>query len=327
MLNNMHGYPPPPGPQGYGATPPPGPVSPYGAPPGFGAPPSFGSPPGFPAFAAPMPQTDGRAGIALVLGILSMTCAGFVAGIPAVILGLLAKRDIDRSGGARTGIGLALGGVVTGVIGTLASAAITLLVVAGIASGASEASNTPAPHAAPQDDRSDLVPEPDHAQNPKNQPKQGTAVPSAPGAKMVGSVQLVTLDPDDDRDLEDLLDAAAASAHGRTVVVQTSATWCGPCKEFETSLSDPRMQRALTNVTIVKVDVDAFKDDLKAMNIVTKSVPWFYKMDGELRPVDAISAGEWDANIPANMAPVFEAFLAGRLTKRREPSPLRGPQL
>jgi thiol-disulfide isomerase/thioredoxin len=290
---------------------------------------AFGAPPGF---GAPMPQTDGRAGIALVLGILSMTCAGFVAGIPAVILGLMAKRDIDRSGGTKTGTGLALGGVVTGVMGTLVSAAISLLVIAGIVSGASEAGNAPhgSPHASPEDERTDLIPEPDHAQNPAHKGKggkSGTAVPVAPGAKMVGTVQVVTLDPDDDRDLEDQLDAAAATAQGRQLVVQTSASWCGPCKEFDTSLSDPRMQRALGRVTIVKVDVDAFKDDLRAMNIVTKSVPWFYKMDSELRPVDAISAGEWDANIPANMAPVFEAFLAGRLTKRREPSPLRGPQL
>jgi hypothetical protein len=87
------------------------------------------------------------------------------------------------------------------------------------------------------------------------------------------------------------------------------------------------MQRALTNVTLVKVDVRAFGDDLEELNVVTKTLPWFYKFNADLKATDAISAGEWDANIPANMAPVLEAFVAGTLLKRREPSPLHGPQL
>ena len=82
------------------------------------------------------------------------------------------------------------------------------------------------------------------------------------------------------------------------------------------------MQRALANVTLVRVDIDTFEDELKAMRVDTESVPWFYRLDASARPTDAISADEWDANVPENMAPVLANFARGALGARRTPSPL-----
>ncbi|MDF2695512.1 MAG: hypothetical protein K0S65_3895, partial [Labilithrix sp.] len=53
-------------------------------------------PPGRPARVAP---TEIKAVLSLVLGILSMGCAGPVTGVPAIILGSIARRDIERSNG------------------------------------------------------------------------------------------------------------------------------------------------------------------------------------------------------------------------------------
>jgi hypothetical protein len=53
-----------------------------------------------------------------VLGILSIFCFGFLAGIPAVILGHMSRRDIQRSMGRLSGDGVAMGGLITGYIGT-----------------------------------------------------------------------------------------------------------------------------------------------------------------------------------------------------------------
>ncbi len=39
----------------------------------------------------------------------------------------------------------------------------------------------------------------------------------------------------------------------------------------------------------------------------------------DLRPRDGIDGGEWDADVPENMAPVLGAFVQGTLTKRRTP--------
>lgn len=267
--------------------------------------------------------------MALTLGICSMFCMGFLAGIPAVVLGLLAKRDIDRSDGRSAGAGLAIGGIVTGMFGTLASLAFTALFAMGALAGAS------ASHPAPHDDPTrgaDAPPEQPHAQRGHAQgnptaPQAPAARPQGkrvvPGTTMVGSVQVVVLDPDDKRDLSEQISEARKNSAGRPLLLQTSATWCKPCQEIETSLADPRMQRALGSITLVKVDLDTFREDLEELRIKTDSLPWFYKLNDQLRPVDAISAGEWDDNIPANMAPVLDAFLHGKPFKRREPSPTR----
>ena len=63
------------------------------------------------------PKSSGLAITSLILGILSLTCFLFLSGIPAVICGHLAYSRIKRSGGALTGNGLALAGLITGYIG------------------------------------------------------------------------------------------------------------------------------------------------------------------------------------------------------------------
>jgi hypothetical protein len=65
-------------------------------------------------------KTSSQAVWSLVLGILSITCLWLLGSIPAVILGVLAVRNIDRSGGTLQGRGLGIAGIVTGSVGVLA---------------------------------------------------------------------------------------------------------------------------------------------------------------------------------------------------------------
>jgi len=111
-----------------------------------------------------------------------------------------------------------------------------------------------------------------------------------------------------------------AQAAKQTVIVMTSARWCTVCREFEDAMTDPRMQSALANVSIVRVDIDDFDAELKSEGMLEQTLPWFYKVDATLRPIDAISAGEWDENIPENMAPVLKSFVSGTLRARKSPS-------
>lgn len=60
--------------------------------------------------------TYGRARNAVVLGVLSMLPFSIVAGIPAIVLGTRALRDIKASGGALQGRGAAWCGIVMGAI-------------------------------------------------------------------------------------------------------------------------------------------------------------------------------------------------------------------
>ena len=68
---------------------------------------------------APQPKTSALAIWSLVLGILSLVCFSILSGIPGVICGHKALSKIKRSGGALTGQGLAIAGLVTGYLGIL----------------------------------------------------------------------------------------------------------------------------------------------------------------------------------------------------------------
>lgn len=95
--------------------------------------PPLGSP--YPGFRPP-PPANGHAIAALVLGIVSLTGCSFVTGIPAMVLGRMAKREIAESDGASSGqdlasIGFWLGLVAT-VIGLLALVGVLLIFVLGV---------------------------------------------------------------------------------------------------------------------------------------------------------------------------------------------------
>jgi hypothetical protein len=86
---------------------------------GYGAPGTYVAP----------PRTNGMAVASLVLGLVSLLCLGLVAGIPAIITGYIARRQIANSGGAERGDGMAVAGLITGWIATGLSALVLLFYV------------------------------------------------------------------------------------------------------------------------------------------------------------------------------------------------------
>jgi hypothetical protein len=66
----------------------------------------------------PPAATSGKAIFSLVLGIASF-CLPCVAAVPALALGLFGLKEINQSGGRLTGKGMALAGMITGVLGSL----------------------------------------------------------------------------------------------------------------------------------------------------------------------------------------------------------------
>ena len=98
-------------PQPYGADPYGAPQQPVGSQP-YGSQP-YGQAPMQPAYVQPVvvaqPQTNNKALISLILGICSYVLAlNIIAGIPAIIVGHMAIREIERSGGTQGGKPLAL---------------------------------------------------------------------------------------------------------------------------------------------------------------------------------------------------------------------------
>lgn len=264
-------------------------------------------------FGEPMvPQvTDHRAVLSLALGILSVTCGGLFLGIPALLFGLSAKKHIQASAGMTTGGGLATGGIVTGIVGSALSVVLGIgIVVSAIASpgaGGHVSFGSP-PRTA-------------------STPPAATVAP-APHRARIGKVDVVNLSSDDGPLRDQLADefARAKAAH-RTLVVQTTASWANVCAEIDDALPDTRMQTALEDVQLVRVDIDEFRAELTLQRMYEGSVPWFYKIDSTVHPTDAISGDEWDDNTPENMAPVLKAFADGTLTSRRHAAPSNGTSL
>ena len=257
----------------------------------------------------PAPTTDSRAALSLAFGITSLVTCG-LTGIPAVVLGFGAQSSIRGSRGRLAGSGMAAWGIATGILGTvLGMVALSLVVVGTVMSARTPSATTrpsmPAPEA--------------------TEPAWSPTAPSLPAApSVIGSIRVVDLDVTAHATFRQQLESEyhrAASAH-QTLIVMTNKRSCDVCDEIAGSLSDARMQAALAHVEIVRVDVDDFAEDLHAGGMLEETLPWFYKVDASLHPVDAISAGEWAENVPENMAPVLGSFVAGTLRIRRDPSSL-----
>jgi hypothetical protein len=73
--------------------------------------------------------TNKKAIWSLVLGILGLICCGFIAGIPAIILANMAKKEIATSG--EGGGGMATAGLVLGVLAVIWGVIYLILAATG----------------------------------------------------------------------------------------------------------------------------------------------------------------------------------------------------
>ena len=80
--------------------------------------------------------TNTKATVSLVLGIAGLVACGFFTGIPAIIVGSSAKKEIEATGGRQEGRGLAVAGQVLGwisvALGAVAVVAILAITVIGV---------------------------------------------------------------------------------------------------------------------------------------------------------------------------------------------------
>jgi hypothetical protein len=93
------------------------------------------------------PRTDGLAIGALIAGILSLVCfwplcLGIILGPAAAIMGFISRQRIAASGGTVRGGGLALAGLIIGIVGFIASAAWAVVFIV-TASHSGNTINTP----------------------------------------------------------------------------------------------------------------------------------------------------------------------------------------
>ncbi len=85
----------------------------------------------------PQGAASGRAVAALIMGILSILCLGFVAGIPAIILGSMELRAIKAGAAPAAGETSARVGYILGIVGTALTCITMVIFIIMIALGIS----------------------------------------------------------------------------------------------------------------------------------------------------------------------------------------------
>lgn len=262
------------------------------------------------AYGAPA-GNDGKAVASLVLGIMSMACCtGILTAIPAIILGVLARRDIMRSQGALGGEGMAIAGIVTGGIATLGTIAYFIFYVAIIGAAVATTPSSPPPPF--------YAPTPTYAPYTAPTPTTLPSVPPVTGSIVVHDVHKGT----GTLHTALALELGEAKEEGVKVLVISVSPSCSACDEFFGELPDPQMQKVLANVNIARVDVNEWKSDLASLGMDKTGLPWFFRFDDTMKLADSLSADEWNENTASNIAPVLDKFLKGTLKhKPATPAP------
>jgi hypothetical protein len=101
---------------------------------------SYDNPPPPPQYGAPVPgatpENSGKATASMItglVGLLTICCGLFVvSSIVAIVLGVMARREIAASGGRLQGESRATTGIVTGVIGIALLVVSIILVATGV---------------------------------------------------------------------------------------------------------------------------------------------------------------------------------------------------
>jgi hypothetical protein len=241
---------------------------------------------------------------------------GPIGAICAIVFGWIARRQIER-GEARGGRGLATAGLVLGVGFTVAwGGALGLLVWRQYREPPIVAAVEPVP-ADPASTRQDPATPPAATAAPD--PKPGGSVPKSTKLSRQGSVSVVDVGVNVSSLHDELArQRAEAASSGETLLVMTTKTGCGPCAGVDKSIADPLMQTALARIRVVRIDIEVFRDDLDALKIPRQYIPGFFLLSLDLTPKDGINGGEWEDDIPQNIAPVLGAFVRGKYTTRKQ---------
>jgi len=278
----------------------------------------------------PDSRLNATALLALLVGLFGTICFFWgIAGIGAIVLGVVAYSEIRRSEGRQHGQGLAIAGIVLGALHLLAL---------GIGLAALFAfSGRPTPLFASGPGRA-----PKYLPPPKPVPATPspapTSAPERPGSATreegtlttrVGKVTLV--DPGvETKGLHALLEsqATAASSEREKLVLWISAVDCAPCNGVSIALRSKRMQEALAGVRFVRVDAADYRAELVKLGLPIDVTPGFAIIGSGGTPADYVNGGEWDADIPENIAPVLGSFVRGTYRARRNAwtGPRRGDE-
>ncbi len=241
----------------------------------------------------------------LVSAVLGFICAPGVGGVLGLVLGWTAHRELRAAAEVRgrrwalAALGLGAANVV--FVGVALNVGLPVLL------GEPEQSN-PAPFSAPALDHAHSLPA-----------HRRSTTPALHGQR-IGEIELVDVGSTIDSLTSELArQMLAARRDGRQLLLWVSAPECAPCMGVTSALTHHELQRALARTRVVRVNRDDFAAELDAIGIPSQAIPGFALLDNEIRPVDYLDGGEWDEDVPHNIAPVLAGFMRGNYNPRRRP--------
>jgi hypothetical protein len=72
-------------------------------------------------------------------------------------------------------------------------------------------------------------------------------------------------------------------------------------------------------VRLLRLDASEYRIELAERGLTPEVLPGFALLGSAGQPLDYVNGGEWDADIPENIAPVMKKFVQGTYKTRRNP--------
>ena len=272
----------------------------------------------------PDARLNATALLSLLAGIFGTLCFFWgIGGVGAIILGIVGHGEIRRSEGRQYGEGFAIAGIVLGVLHLVAIIVGFAALFAFSAHPGGFAGGTPPALPTAFAPKGPVATRPVPAPTPADQTGAASRESSTRLTRF-GGITLV--DPGSDPGtLQSLVqnELSQASSANQKLVLWVSAPDCAPCTGVSVALTHPRMQASLDGVRLVRIDARDYQVELVRRGIPVEVLPGFALLGARGEPVDYVNGGEWDADIPENIAPVLGSFVKGTYRTRR--NPWRGP--
>jgi len=261
-------------------------------------------------------KTNGTSVFAFLASLSGFVCFLGLGGALGVVLGLIARSEIERADGREHGRGLATAAIALGVLNvclTVIGVAVGITYLAQAkplaGAGSTKSPSAPvwsAPSVAPRASKTPT----------KAAPAQRASREAGTRVTTLGEITLADIAGDLETELANQRTLAAAASE--TLVLWLVVPSCKPCDGVAAALTSKEAQKALAKVRLVRVDRDDFQPELDRLGIPTEKIPGFALLDARNHARDFIHGGEWDADIASNIAPVLGKFAHGSYAKRRE---------
>lgn len=105
------------------------------------------------------------------------------------------------------------------------------------------------------------------------------------------------------------LQASQATAKHELCLIAAISPSCPSCTAIGYSLADGTMGRALGSLTLIRVDVEEFDQDLRQVGLAATELPVFALLSDTGNVTQLVDSSNWSSNSPAEFLSVLSDFV------------------